>query len=68
MGCRMSTEDTAAQQRNREIESQLKRDLKEQQNEIKMLLLGEYFYTQQKMHADDKQVLAKVESQRFSSR
>jgi hypothetical protein len=44
MGCRMSTEDTAAQQRNREIESQLKRDLKEQQNEIKMLLLGEYFY------------------------
>jgi hypothetical protein len=68
MGCRMSTEDTAAQKRNREIENQLKRDLNEQQNEIKMLLLGEYFYTQPKMHADDKQVLAKVESQRSSSR
>jgi hypothetical protein len=43
MGCGMSTEEKEGKARNEEIENQLKRDKMMQRNEIKMLLLGEFF-------------------------
>lgn len=46
MGCGMSTEEKEGKQRNEEIENQLKKDRMMQRNEIKMLLLGQ-FYSQQ---------------------
>jgi hypothetical protein len=43
MGCGMSTEEKEGKARNEEIENQLKRDKMLQRNEIKMLLLGQYY-------------------------
>lgn len=40
MGCGQSSESKEDEQRNEEIENQLKRDNMHMQNEIKMLLLG----------------------------
>lgn len=43
MGCGMSTEEKEGKQRNEEIENQLKKDRMMQRNEIKMLLLGQFY-------------------------
>ena len=43
MGCGMSTEEKEGKQRNEEIDNQLRRDKAMQRNEIKMLLLGQWW-------------------------
>lgn len=44
MGCCQSTEDGAAKRRNDEIDQAIKRDKMMMRNEVKMLLLGQYYH------------------------
>jgi len=45
MGCGVSKEEKAGNERNAEIETQIRRDRLMQKNEVKMLLLGPYTTT-----------------------
>lgn len=45
MGCSMSVEEKEGRQRNEEIENQLRKDRMSQMKEIKMLLLGKFYFS-----------------------
>lgn len=44
MGCAVSSDDKAAQERSKQIEKQLRADGEKAAREVKLLLLGLFFY------------------------
>lgn len=52
MGCGMSSEEKEGRQRNAEIDNQIRNDRLMQRNEIKMLLLGKQFRSQNELPRD----------------